>query len=300
MTTHRSANLRRGFTLVEVLVVVGVIALLAALTVGAIAVFGGRAKVRSTEGTLVLLDAAAQEYVGAVNRPLSFGSSDDGEFDLMINEPNVFSTTHLLGRIGDTPSVQEIVARIEPRFVFRYNESVDADGDGSSEVIDPEWILVADPADPNDPGGVDARAFYQAEATNGGELDGKVAILDAWGTPIRAVHHGPTPRAAFGGVDGQTADPSDDLLVLDPDGTYHLRAVVLQDYLMLAGGTDAEDWAVEAIYGRCRDRRVLFVSAGPDRRFGDLRADPDSDDYGFTLDNVYSYPIDRTDRREAP
>ncbi len=51
---------RSGFTLVELLVVIAIIALLAALTAGALFVLPGRARVRTTEALISKLDAALQ------------------------------------------------------------------------------------------------------------------------------------------------------------------------------------------------------------------------------------------------
>jgi prepilin-type N-terminal cleavage/methylation domain-containing protein len=89
-------------------------------------------------------------------------------------------------------------------------------------------------------------------------------VLDAWGVPIYATHPGqlathPTNR--------------------DPDGTINTYN--------------------EKYFGAARNRRVCFVSAGPDGLFGDLHFEKEIDqltaqdwaEIRQAEDNVYSYPI---------
>jgi prepilin-type N-terminal cleavage/methylation domain-containing protein len=59
MIIHRNKD---GFTLVEILVVVALIAILATIVVGVAGRIDGRAKENALEGTFVLLDSALQEY----------------------------------------------------------------------------------------------------------------------------------------------------------------------------------------------------------------------------------------------
>ena len=254
----------------------------------------------STRTTLTLLDQAVAAYTDATGRPISFGDSADGTFEIYADLPHLYTVTTLLDAIGRSSTVRDYVARIEPRFIVRYAEPVDL-GEGletDPERLKPEFLRVADPDDPNDPAADDAEAYYDAEAS--GALEGTVAVLDSWGTPIRAVHPGPVLRDAADGVDAAETD-ADGQRVIDPDGTWYLSVRVLSEpqYLGIATATEAARWAVEAIYGRCRDRRVLFVSAGPDRRFGDVSADPESELFSYTLDNVYSYEIDRSSSTDS-
>ena len=66
------------------------------------------------------------------------------------------------------------------------------------------------------------------------EFDGGITILDAWGTPIYSTHPG--------------APAAPGVQPVDADGT--------------------ERTLNESYYGIARNRRVCFVSAGPDRLFG--------------------------------
>ena len=94
------------------------------------------------------------------------------------------------------------------------------------------------------------------------KFDGSLTILDAWGTPIYATHPGRSYDPNLFEADPNYYKPP------DPDGT-------IRTYN-------------EREYGVARNREVCFVSAGPDRRFGHLQADPQGSE-----DNLYSYPITR-------
>ena len=85
-------------------------------------------------------------------------------------------------------------------------------------------------------------------------------LVDPWGSPVYLIHPGRVSDPVnFGDV------PDD----ADIDGTVR---------------TDHENE-----FGIALNRALLFLSAGPDGEFGDLSADPGSDDFKQTQDNVYSY-----------
>lgn len=96
---------------------------------------------------------------------------------------------------------------------------------------------------------------------------GSLTVVDAWGAPIYATHSGRAHDLRTFDFD-VNRDP-------DPDGT-------IRTYN-------------EAKYGIARNRRVCFVSAGPDGQFGFQSAPPESPDFKATLDNLYSYPPQRPD-----
>ncbi len=85
-------------------------------------------------------------------------------------------------------------------------------------------------------------------------------VFDSWGTPIRVV---------FPGRDWKTGDAG----VADLDGS--LRSV-----------TEDGNTPTTSGFGICRNRQVLFVSAGPDQSFTDIAATTDVDE---RADNLYSY-----------
>ena len=48
---------------------------------------------------------------------------------------------------------------------------------------------------------------------------------------------------------------------------------------------------LEDKYGVALNRRICFISAGPDRRFGNLSATRGSPEFEATFDNIYSYTV---------
>ena len=86
-------------------------------------------------------------------------------------------------------------------------------------------------------------------------------VIDAWGMPIIVV------------FPGRPFQPSDNGVYLrDADGTIRVP------------GGPAGMWASEVVYGACENKRPYFMSAGPDRQYGDLSGNP-----RLSLDNLYSY-----------
>ena len=106
--------------------------------------------------------------------------------------------------------------------------------------------------------------YYDSDDLFDRKVSKMVAVLDAWGTPIRAVHPG---SLFIRGVDDEE--------YLDADGTVNL-------------GNEFSECMVEAIYGVAQNRRIYFVSAGPDGLFATGDYDNDGDD--DVDDNLYSYP----------
>lgn len=96
------------------------------------------------------------------------------------------------------------------------------------------------------------------------EFIGSLTVLDAWGTPIYATHPGR--------LHDIRSFPYDEGRKMDTDGT-------IRTYN-------------ENKYGIARHRRVCFVSAGPDRKFGYVHAAPTTADLQATYDNLWSYPTE--------
>lgn len=165
---------RGGFTLVEVVVVIGIILFLVGLTLSvSVAVIEG-SEILQTETVLQILDTAVKEWELTADRKLSWG--DDGVpsgavYDMQ-GDPNtgmsltedVFIISELLNTVRRPSQVKEIIAKIDPEFVYTY-------GPGPPY---PQWI------DPPQQSAVD------------NQFNGSLTILDAWGTPIYPTHPGPT------------------------------------------------------------------------------------------------------------
>ncbi|MCH8260117.1 MAG: type II secretion system protein [Planctomycetes bacterium] len=86
-----------------------------------------------------------------------------------------------------------------------------------------------------------------------------LTLVDPWDSPVCLIHPGRLPDLIN--------YPTD--FVGDIDGTIRTNH--------------------ENEFGIALNRALLFLSAGPDGEFGDLRADPGSDAFKQTQDNVYSY-----------
>lgn len=257
---------RRGFTLIEMVVAIGVIVILATLAVTAFGVVTKRSERRSTESTLTLLDLALQEWESEAARSISWGVDDDppgSTYELQADTPHLLSISELMRVLRRSPSAQTVLARIAIDRVHVYD---------SADPTVPAWLGAGDPTDWNDPGAAAARAAYLS-----GDWDDLPTVLDAWETPIRVVHPGRVARAG--------APFGDDLSKADVDGTVRV------DSNFTDGPFAYPMNRVEEIHGICTSRRICFVSAGPDGRFGSHSPTASEVDHAATEDNVYSYPL---------
>lgn len=172
---------RGGFTLVEVVVVIGIILFLVGLTLSVSVAVVERSEIQQTETVLQILDTAVKEWELTADRKLSWG--DDGTppgsvYDVHPDTHEVFIITEVLNVIARSSQVKQIIAQIDPDFVHTYEAGQY-----------PPWI---DTTDPNQTGQIDTR------------FEGSLTILDAWGAPIYATHPG--------SVDASSP-------AADPDGT---------------------------------------------------------------------------------
>lgn len=246
----RSASVHGGFTLVEVVVVIGIIILMVALTISVGVVVVEGSEVRQTETVLRQLDTALQEWQTHADRRVTWGDNSTGAvYDMQWDTTHVFRITELLNTIARSSNIQSIVAGIDPDFVHTYRfENY------------PEWIAPADEADMDNTWAVN----------NTGPISSLgLAILDAWGQPFRIVHPGC--------LDGSAGCVTITTGAVDADGTVRT--------------------GIEIEYGIAKNRQILFVSAGPDGKFGKLHLDTPFDslideemeDVREASDNTYSY-----------
>ncbi|MHC4415279.1 MAG: type II secretion system protein [Planctomycetota bacterium] len=234
------APLQGGFSLVELVVVIGVMVLLVGLTLSVGMAVVTQAERRQTQDTLRLLDTAVGEWEVSTDRKLSWWDTYDDpalrdHTDVHADTPEVLIITEVLDVITRPTRVKEMVGRIDPDFVHIYRA-----GDY------PAWIEM-----PREKSEHDTR------------FSGSLTILDAWGTPIYATH----PGRAW--ADGDDMAP-------DNDGT-------IRTYN-------------EELYGIAPNRQMVFVSAGPDERFGLVEEFDPGDDLTAAIeearkDNVFSVPV---------
>ncbi|MCH8825236.1 MAG: prepilin-type N-terminal cleavage/methylation domain-containing protein [Planctomycetes bacterium] len=184
----------RGFTLIELVVVIAIILLLLGLTLSAGLAIRKQSEVRETENILRLLDTAMQEWQRIAERPLSWGEDDNpiigikydlqGKIGALPLTPEMLVITELLEVINRPDQVKNIIAQIDSDFIHRYVFRQY-----------PAWIK---PMDEDDMDG----------------FAGGITVLDAWGWPIYATHPG---RVA-----NPDAFPVDNMPVIypiDEDGT---------------------------------------------------------------------------------
>ncbi len=264
--SRRSSNgTRSAFTLVEMLIVIGIVVLLAALVVAVSAGLSRQSEVRETEMLFERMNVMLQEWETAADRELRWG--EDGKsgtgavdsrakYDLQLDTPHIMVITEMLRTVARPKEVRDHIAQFKPEQVFRYG----------SQAADPPWLMVGDPQDP-DPqcrppqgGGSIPAAGWLTDPEN--ESDDNTTILDAWQLPVRVVH----PGRLWLDDPAETEDRDDDGTIRTP---------------------------LERIYGVARNAKLYFVSAGPDGKFGNR--DPDAgvsnDVRDYADDNVFSYEV---------
>jgi type II secretory pathway pseudopilin PulG len=254
-----------GFTLVELVIVIGIIIILLALTIGVARIVQAQSEVRDTRNTLTLLESALDEWAAVSDRALTWGTDNlpiGAIYDVRPETTEVFTISELLDTLRKPASVQAILARIEPDFVRTYQGGMLFD-----------WLTTAERSEMNNRWGVN-HSPSPTVAASSSSLPPSLAILDAWERPIRAVHPGRVfnSAAAIGLPDSGVADE---------DGTIRT--------------------ARENAYGIARGRKVYFVSSGPDGVFGNLHLVEEEedlnqaqrDDVAAASDNIYSYEVGR-------
>ncbi len=233
----------RGFSLVEMTVVTGVIVLLAGLTMSAGTAVVRHSEQRVTATALTQLDAAVREWELQADRklrwwqmyyddPRSYAGSD-------VHSPTreVLIVTEILEAIRNTEAVGQILARIDPELVYQYQTDDNA-----------SWL--------DDP--------VEKSQVNS-QFVGGLTVLDAWGTPIYATHPGSL----------WTSDPFMTFFEWERDADGTIRTYN------------------EEAYGIAPNRSIVFVSAGPDQRFGLQDEFPPQETEAMQearRDNIYSIP----------
>lgn len=115
----------RGFTLIELVVVIGLILILVGLTMAVGVAIRAQSETRQTENVLILLDQAVKQWEIAADRQLSWGIEDvpfiGVVYDIGADELAEFQLTQLLGRISTNQSARDILAQIDNDFLQQYD-----------------------------------------------------------------------------------------------------------------------------------------------------------------------------------
>ena len=240
----RFGRARAGFTLLELLVTIGIIALLAAIVLAVSASVLRNSERKQLEMAFQALDQAVAEFERARGQKITYrrlNGDPVGDYDIVeLDIGGAYLIVCLLNGMdidgtGNNHQFRPLLASHEPSMEILKRISPD--------------LLRRDPSTaPGYPGGpVPSLAFVPDPRVPGTTPNAAIArleLIDPWGNRIGVVFPG---RPAVPG-EGR-----------DPDGTVRTGD--------------------EQILGVCRDRRICFVSAGPDGNFGTRD------------DNVYSYEL---------
>jgi prepilin-type N-terminal cleavage/methylation domain-containing protein len=275
-------RLRRGFTLLELVIVIGVILVLMGLVLGVGSIVVGQSETRQLNATMTIVDAALSEFENQTGRPLVFeGASTQTrydhcgypavEYDFGGNPPPEFGVYY------DVP--------FNPFLDERFTDSLEDGGFGWVDMagicapweadlgeVRRQWlaatlsVLAQDQTCADMIAKADPTLVHAAQCVVGGTTEGarfqvlnQIEFIDPWQQQVYLVF----PGRPF--VDRDAEDDN----IRDADGT--IRTLE------------------EVTYGICRNQRPLLVSAGPDSRFGRLQDDIDDQDYADAQDNIYSY-----------
>jgi prepilin-type N-terminal cleavage/methylation domain-containing protein len=276
-------RIRSGFTMIELMVAMVIIAILAAITLSIGSAVIESADRRKTHDVLALLDAAMTEYEQHTGRAMTYGYGD-AEGYLSPDKPLDGISRY------DIP-VLAFNQTSENGLGFTEDFSVDPTNFGSWESTVKKrigWQLMHKILErlegvqscQNILGRI-APAFWQ-EADVSNTI--RRHLVDAWGRPIVPVFPGREwyDRAAeSSGLNDEELENTTDTPFKDADGTIRTFE--------------------ERAFGPARGSRVYFMSTGPDGRYGwvgftnptgsDFVGDADDVRFGRTEDNLYSYEV---------
>ncbi len=237
-----NAHKHNAFTLIEMVVVIGIIALLAALTMGISNSVIRNSQVRQTQDAMKLLSLAVDEWELERGRPITFEGYipiNGGRYDIATNGENI-----------DQPSGSSSVNNddMQDAMETRIESLIELLLQSESATV----ILAR----------ISPELFIE-------DIHGKL-LVDPWGNPVGVLFPGRKFADAYPNLDPLSEypylDESNDLTVRD----------------------EAEDGL-----GSCINNEILFVSAGPDLRWGyryqgnDGVGNPTLID--SSKDNIYSY-----------
>ena len=279
---------RRGFTLVEIMAAVVIIAILAVITLSLGSALLERTERRRTEDMLNLLDAAVVQFETSQNRPLTCGHrgwpmGNGGDWEPAKFDAQAGSFYDIeYSNIGGGANI-DFPDPLAPEFPM--GTVPEAGGNGYRAKLGGEaphfmWRelcdrLLAVESCRNILANVDP-SLIEPLSTSPVSTVVPSVFRDAWGTPVLIVFPGRDVNEDLDGAPGSSGGT-----LRDGDGTIRTKA--------------------ERILGPARNSRIYFISAGPDRRFGDLSYEiaagevwiPDRTEVQMRRadDNLYSYEV---------
>ena len=285
---HMMKRARRAFTLLELVIVLGIILLLMGLVLGVGSIVLRQSEDRQIRATMAILDAAFVEFEQQAGREIIFeGHAEDstpyGDGTIVDSDPPI--PEEYCGYVNGRDINAYFDVPFEPFSDDRFMLSAAEGGFGWKNINCSPWnrtknvrqkwmaatlaVLGQNPACAEIIAKADSslvRAVDCIEGSIGGEPNVKTynmkSFTDPWGRQVFIIFPG---RRWY-----ETDQDENPPIIRDSDGTIR---------------TDHE-----AKFGICRNRRPLLVSSGPDTHFGawgDL--DRDNDGTPDYQDNVHSY-----------
>ena len=268
---------RRAFTLLELLIVIGIIVILASLVLAVSSTVIRASEDRATRNTIEVLNAAVEEYERTAERRITYKSGLGGGF------------------AADPAAVAGYRYDVDGALAPSAAAPFPGSGPAAADLVT-TWTVLASPYGSLPGGGLPSYstspfrrtayliALLSASPSSGAVIsklpesvfryvgastgNGKRMVrhaVDSWDTPIIAIFPG---REAVG---ADVATPALTALV-DKDGT-------------IRSDSERAAPALGGLQVSCKDRRVLFASAGNDSRFTNLTGSV----YTPSTDNLYSY-----------
>ena len=252
---RRPRLLRRGFTLIELVVVVGIILVLMGLVLAVSTIVIQQAESRQMESVFTNLSASVSEYEQAIGRKITYEDRLDsivtpnGSWDVPFNPgfdvQNLEFPYNSAGSGYSCNCSSSTDSRGWEKYVVRLLQLLDRT-DSAEEIL----------------ARIDPNLLVQVKRSNGNPLpqgESLASIIDPWGTPIGVV------------FPGRMWQEGDDAVVRDPDGTIRTQ--------------------LENKVGVCKNGEILFISAGPDGDIGCIKCvnEVESNRYQASIDNIYSY-----------
>ena len=264
---------RRAFTLLELVIVLGIILLLLGLVLGVGSIVVRQSEQRQLTASMSVIDAALQEFEAQTGRPIVF----QGHY-------SPARWYHCGWRNGTSNDEVYYDVPFSPFNDTRFTTGVSDGGYGwqpicepwqtsnSQTIVELQWLAATLAVLEQNP--ICAEMIAK---TDPHLLSAAVCITGAGGGPnVRALNikqfvdpWGIQVVIVFPGRLYDDGDNSTESIIRDKDGTVRTP--------------------VEKKYGICRNRRPILVSAGPDVMLGNLGSPTDSDNFADALDNIYSY-----------
>lgn len=274
--------MKRGLTLIELVVVVGIVLILVALASTSVSSVISRAEERKTRTGMSLFRLAIQEYESSTGRRLTMSSRNvipniqGRPFDMRRAELHALTTAEISRVLLRHQPSADILGRIDPSLIGIVRLDPGSNSWVPNGILDP---LCPEPdVRARTPGMIQSTVNQFTSAPYDPAVSpytglNSLVLLDSWGSAVRAVHPGPK---AYLNADGNIDDafyPYNDAfgdavdLQPDDDGTVSRR--------------------VERVYlgAACPNTQVCLVSSGPDLKFGDKRV-PQTECFRLSLDNI--------------